>query len=38
MMEKYNDGKKMPAVPKAPMPIITVPKFELRSLRPSWPP
>ena len=29
MMEKYNDGKKMPAVPKAPMPIITVPKFEL---------
>ena len=29
MMEKYNDGKKLPAVPKAPMPIITVPKFEL---------
>ena len=29
MMAKYNDGKKMPAVPKAPMPIITVPKFEL---------
>ena len=29
MMEKYNDGKKMPAVPKAPMGIITVPKFEL---------
>ncbi|MDO4993816.1 MAG: beta-galactosidase [Bacteroidales bacterium] len=29
MMEKYNDGKKMPAVPKAPMPIITIPKFEL---------
>ena len=29
MMEKYNDGKKMPAVPKAPMPIITVPKFKL---------
>ena len=29
MMEKYNDGKKMPAVPKAPMSIITVPKFEL---------
>ena len=28
-MEKYNDGKKMPAVPKAPMGIITVPKFEL---------
>ncbi|MBQ4174015.1 MAG: beta-galactosidase, partial [Prevotella sp.] len=23
MMEKYNGGKKMPAVPKAPMPIIT---------------
>ena len=31
MMEKYNDGKKMPAVPKAPMPIITVPKFELKT-------
>ena len=30
MMEKYNDGKKMPNVPKAPMPIITVPKFELK--------
>ena len=29
MMAKYNDGKKMPAVPKAPMPIVTVPKFEL---------
>ena len=29
MMTKYNDGKKMPAVPKAPMGIITVPKFEL---------
>ncbi len=29
MMEKYNNGKKMPSVPKAPMPIITVPKFEL---------
>ena len=29
MMEKYNDGKKMPAVPKAPNPIITVPRFEL---------
>ena len=30
MMEKYNDGKKMPNVPKAPMPIIEVPKFELK--------
>ena len=34
MMEKYNDGKKMPAVPKAPMPIITVPKFELKEFAP----
>ena len=34
MMEKYNDGKKMPAVPKAPMPIITVPKFELTEFVP----
>ena len=29
MMAKYNGGKKLPAVPKAPMPIITVPKFKL---------
>ena len=34
MMEKYNDGKKMPAVPKAPMPIVTVPKFELTEFAP----
>ncbi|MBQ8464123.1 MAG: beta-galactosidase [Prevotella sp.] len=34
MMAKYNDGKKMPAVPKAPMPIITVPKFELTEYAP----
>ena len=34
MMEKYNGGKKMPAVPKAPMPIITVPKFELKEFAP----
>ena len=34
MMEKYNDGKKMPAVPKAPMPIITIPKFELTEFAP----
>ncbi|MBR5061604.1 MAG: beta-galactosidase [Prevotella sp.] len=36
MMEKYNDGKKMPAVPKAPMPIITVPKFELKEFQHLW--
>ena len=36
MMEKYNDGKKMPAVPKAPMPIITVPKFELKEFAPLY--
>ena len=29
MMAKYNDGKKMPAIPKAPMSIVTVPKFQL---------
>ncbi len=34
MMAKYNDGKKMPAVPKVPMPIITVPKFELKEFAP----
>ena len=36
MMEKYNDGKKMPAVPKAPMPIITVPKLELTEFAPLY--
>lgn len=34
MMEKYNDGKKMPAVPKAPMGIISVPKFKLNEFAP----
>ena len=34
MMEKYNDGKKMPSVPKAPMDIITVPKFQLTEFAP----
>ena len=29
MMQKYNDGKKLPAVPKAPMPVISIPRFEL---------
>ncbi|MBQ6209799.1 MAG: beta-galactosidase [Prevotella sp.] len=36
MMKKYNNGKKMPAVPKAPMPIITVPKFELKEFAPFY--
>ena len=36
MMEKYNEGKKMPAVPKAPMSIITVPKFELTEFAPLF--
>ncbi|MBR6320390.1 MAG: beta-galactosidase [Prevotella sp.] len=34
MMEKYNDGKKMPAVPKPAAPIITIPKFELKEFKP----
>lgn len=29
MMEKYNDGKRMPAVPKAPMPLVSFPKVTL---------
>lgn len=28
-LEKYSNGKKLPAVPKAPMPLISVPKFSL---------
>ena len=34
MMEKYNGGKKLPNVPKAPMPIVTVQKFELKEFAP----
>jgi len=30
MMAKYIDGKRLPDIPKAPMPIVTVPKFELK--------
>ncbi len=33
MMQKYSD-KKLPNVPKAPMPIITIPKFELTEFAP----
>ena len=36
MMEKYNKGKKMPAIPQTPMPIITVPKFELTEFAPLY--
>ena len=45
MMEKYDErgfpltgGRKggLPAVPKAPMPIITVPKFELKEFAPFY--
>ena len=35
MMQKYSD-KKLPNVPKAPMPIITVPKFELKEFAPFY--
>ena len=33
-MEKYNDGGKLPAPPKAPMPVITSPKFALTEYAP----
>ena len=33
-MEKYYDGKKLPAVPKAPASLISVPKFELKEYAP----
>lgn len=33
-MEKYNDGGKLPAPPKAPMPVITIPKFVLTEYAP----
>ena len=34
MMAKYNNGKALPSVPKAPMGIITVPKFEVNEYAP----
>lgn len=34
MMEKYNDGKKLPSVPKSPAAIISVPKFKLTEFSP----
>ena len=33
-MEKYNDGGKLPAPPKTPMPVITIPKFVLTEYAP----
>ena len=35
MMQKYSD-KKLPAVPKAPLPLITIPKFELKEFAPMF--
>ena len=35
MMQKYSD-KKLPDVPKAPMPVIEVPKFELTEFAPLY--
>ena len=35
MMQKYSD-KKLPAVPTPPMPIITIPKFELTEFKPFF--
>ena len=34
MMAKHNDGKKLPAVPKAPMPLISVPTFKFTEYKP----
>ena len=34
MMAKYNDGKRLPAVPKAPMPLISVPRFKFTEYKP----
>lgn len=36
MMARYNDGKKLPSIPKAPMPVITVPRFELSEFTPLF--
>ena len=34
MMARHNDGKKLPEVPKAPMPLISVPKFQFTEYKP----
>jgi len=34
MMKKYADGKKLPSVPKSPMPIVSVPEFRLDEFAP----
>ena len=34
MMARHNDGKKLPAVPKAPMPLISVPTFKFTEYKP----
>ncbi len=36
MMAKYTDGKKLPSVPKAPMPLISVPEFKLTEYKPLY--
>ena len=33
-MQKYADGKKLPSVPKAPMPLISVPEFKFTEYAP----
>ena len=35
-MAKYNDGKKLPSVPKAPMGIVAIPQFELADYAPLY--
>ncbi len=36
MMAKYAEGKKLPAIPAPPMPIISVPSFELTEFAPIF--
>ena len=35
-MAKYNDGNKLPSVPKAPMGIVAIPQFELTDYAPLY--
>ena len=35
-MAKYNEGKKLPSVPKAPMGIVAIPQFELTDYAPLY--
>ncbi|MBQ9356523.1 MAG: beta-galactosidase [Prevotella sp.] len=36
MLARYNGGQRLPSIPRAPMPVITVPRFELTEFAPFF--